>query len=92
LLLGGAKDEHFSCFLSSCQLGLNIQFNSIFESYHINLTILHLEIGNEEFLDGIKITKDRLKIVLDNGLDLGEDLTFYMNSHEECQRECKIRY
>ena len=22
LLLGGAKDEHFSCFLSSCQLGL----------------------------------------------------------------------
>lgn len=49
------------------------------------------KIGNEEFLDGIKITKDRLKIVLDNGLDLGEDLTFYMNSHEECQRECKLR-
>ena len=22
MLLGGAKDEHFSCFLSSCQLGL----------------------------------------------------------------------
>ena len=53
--------------------------------------MLHLEIGNEEFLDGIKITQDRLKTVLDNGLDLGEDLTFYMNSHEECQQECKLR-
>ena len=25
MLLGGAKDEYFSCFLSSCQLGLKIK-------------------------------------------------------------------
>ena len=45
LLLGVAKDEHFSCFLSSCQLGLRanitihcivdyfLQFNTILVSY-----------------------------------------------------------
>ena len=29
LLLGGVKDEHFSCFLSSCQLGLSDPANLI---------------------------------------------------------------
>ena len=31
MLLGGAKDEHFSCFLSSCQLGLIYHFTTHFQ-------------------------------------------------------------
>ena len=30
MLLGGAKDEHFSCFLCSCQLGLSKQQSKSF--------------------------------------------------------------
>ena len=36
--LGGAKDEHFSCFHRSCQLGLNQEF------YLITFRRLHMEI------------------------------------------------
>ena len=42
MLLGGAKEEHFSYFLSSCQLGLN-RNRSLFEN-KINYVILIIEI------------------------------------------------
>ena len=33
MLLGGSKDEHFSCFYSSCQLGLSIGAKLAFFTY-----------------------------------------------------------
>jgi len=48
-------------------------------------------VGNEEFLDGVKITKDQMRVIKDNEVDLGEELTFYMNTHQECADECKFR-
>jgi len=48
-------------------------------------------LGNEEFLDGIRINKDRMRVVEDNMVDLGEELTFYVNDHDECSEECRLR-
>jgi len=47
-------------------------------------------IGNEEYLEGIKIKDDRMKEVLDNGI-LGDDIFFYTDDWEECQGECLSR-
>jgi len=48
-------------------------------------------VGNEEFLDSVRITKDLMRIVEDNGVDLGEELTFFVNDHDECATECRLR-
>jgi len=49
------------------------------------------KLGNEKYLDGKKITKDFLRAVEDNGIDLGEKVKFYFNSHDECADECRLR-
>jgi len=48
-------------------------------------------VGNEKYLDGKKITKDFLRAVEDNGIDLGEKVKFYFNTHDECADECRLR-
>jgi len=49
------------------------------------------KVGNEKYLDGKKITKDFLRAVEDNGIDLGDKVKFYFNTHDECADECKLR-
>ena len=40
MLLGGAEDEHLSCFYSSCQLGLsNLYFMFVFQSSSVISTL-----------------------------------------------------
>ena len=50
------------------------------------------DVGNEEFLDSTKIIEDRIQEVSDNGVGLGDDLSFWLDEDYECQAECKSRY
>ena len=54
---------------------------------NIFIHISFIETGSEEVIQGMKILDDRMV-----NIDNNEDLTFYMESYEECQLECNERY
>ena len=47
--------------------------------------------GNENVVRNVKIKGDYLREVDDTG-KLGQALTFYFQSHEDCRAECASRY
>ena len=50
-----------------------------------------LVIGNEEVLQGIKISDDRILIMDDNDVVTNEEIQFFYEEWEECQDECLAR-
>ena len=52
--------------------------------------LIFTDVGNEKVLYNTKIKGDRLKEVCNDG-SLGPDLSFYFDTHEECQAECESR-
>ena len=61
-----------------------VLISALVNSHQIDL---FLEIGNEPFLPGIRLTSDNL--ILDG--KNSEVLKFFMDSPDECQNECVAR-
>ena len=62
-------------------LSINFEYNCNFST----------DTGNEKVVRNVKIKGDYLREV-DNTGKLGQALTFYFQSHEDCQAECASRY
>ena len=86
------EDAEYSSANERLDLEKFLPDQEVFYSYKAcNASAQDSKFGNEKYLDGKRITMDLLKIVEDNGVELGEELTFYMNSHDECADECRLR-
>jgi len=60
-------------------------YDACHEDYKVDF-----DLGNEEVIMGMEITKDTLKGFSTNGTG-GEPLSFYFEEYEQCQDECKSR-
>ena len=67
------------------------QKNYVFIVATVLICNFSTDTGNEKVVRNIKIKGDYLKEVDDTG-KLGQALTFYFQSHEECRAECASRY
>jgi len=85
------EDAEYSSANDRLDLEKFLPDQEVYYSYKACNASAQDKVGNEKYLDGKRITMDLLKIVEDNGLELGEELTFYMNSHDECADECRLR-
>ena len=56
------------------------------EKHILSFIFSFIEIGNEIVMEGMKIVHDKLNSAFDN-----EELYFYMESYEDCQKECNER-
>ena len=60
-----------------------------FEELHLVFNF-QTETGNEKVIRNVKIIGDRIRTIDSTG-NIGQELSFYFDTHEECQAECKSR-